>query len=257
MSIVDTHCHAGESWFEPIEMLVHQMDTNGVDKALLVQHRGAFDNSYLLECASRYSGRFAVAALVDALEDGAPSRLTEVAAQGAVAVRLTPGEPVALWRKAAELGLVVSCHGELEEFASDSFRDLVTGLPDLTVVLEHLLGARQGDPAPYETFGRALKLGELPNTYVKIPGLGEISARPSVLLRRFRYEEPPPYIEMVCEAFGPRRMMWGSDYPPVSNREGYRNALQGVMEHPALRIGEDLDWVMGKTALSVFGFGEG
>ena len=257
MTIVDTHCHAGESWFEPVEMLVHQMDSNGVDKAVLVQHRGSFDNSYLLECASRYPGRFAVAALVDSSRDGAPSRLADVAAQGAVAVRLTPGEPVELWRAAAELGLVVSCHGKLEEFASDGFRDLVTGLPDLTVVLEHLVGAQREEAAPYETFGRALRLGELPNTYVKIPGLGEISQRPSVLLRKFRVDEMPPFIEMVCEAFGPRRMMWGSDYPPVSNREGYRNALHGVMEHPALRTDEDRDWVMGKTALSVFGFGEG
>jgi predicted TIM-barrel fold metal-dependent hydrolase len=47
-------------------------------------------------------------------------------------------------------------------------------------------------------------------------------------------------------------MMWGSDYPPVSGREGYRNALQGVADHPALRDPEDREWVMGKTALGVF-----
>jgi predicted TIM-barrel fold metal-dependent hydrolase len=49
-------------------------------------------------------------------------------------------------------------------------------------------------------------------------------------------------------------MMWGSDYPPVSNREGYRNALRGVMNHPALASGEDREWVLGKTALGVFRF---
>ena len=125
------------------------------------------------------------------------------------------------------------------------------------MVLEHLVGARREAAAPYETFAKALRLGELPNTYVKVPGLGEISKRPSVLRRQFRFDETPPFIEMVYEAFGPRRMMWGSDYPPVSNREGYRNALNGVMEHPALRNDEDRDWVMGKTALSVFEFGEG
>ena len=49
-------------------------------------------------------------------------------------------------------------------------------------------------------------------------------------------------------------MMWGSDYPPVSAREGYRNALRGLMEHPALRSRQDREWVMGKTAESVFNF---
>ena len=37
MIIVDTHCHALAHWFEPVEMLLHQMNANGVDKATLVQ----------------------------------------------------------------------------------------------------------------------------------------------------------------------------------------------------------------------------
>ena len=49
-------------------------------------------------------------------------------------------------------------------------------------------------------------------------------------------------------------MMWGSDYPPVSSREGYRNALRGVADHPALKAGDIREWVMGKTALSLFKF---
>ena len=50
-------------------------------------------------------------------------------------------------------------------------------------------------------------------------------------------------------------MMWGSDYPPVSGREGYRNALLGVTDHPALGDQEDRELVMGKTALHVFKLG--
>ena len=33
MTIVDTHCRADRSWFEPIEMLLTQMNANDVDKA--------------------------------------------------------------------------------------------------------------------------------------------------------------------------------------------------------------------------------
>ena len=29
-------------------------------------------------------------------------------------------------------------------------------------------------------------------------------------------------------SFGSDHMMWGSDFPPVSNREGYKNALEAV-----------------------------
>ena len=40
---------------------------------------------------------------------------------------------------------------------------------------------------------------------------------------------------MAYEAFGPRRMMWGSDYRPVADREGYRNSHQAVIEHPIFK----------------------
>jgi hypothetical protein len=52
MHIVDTHCHAGINWFEPVEMLLHQMNMNGVQSAVLIQHGGNYDNQYLLECVT-------------------------------------------------------------------------------------------------------------------------------------------------------------------------------------------------------------
>ena len=49
-------------------------------------------------------------------------------------------------------------------------------------------------------------------------------------------------------------MMWGSDFPPVAGREGYRNALQWPMEHIPFRNEADKEWVFGRTALSLFEF---
>ena len=66
------------------------------------------------------------------------------------------------------------------------------------------------------------------------------------------FDSVPPLMEIAREAFGVRRMMWGSDYPPVSQREGYRNALHGVMDSPVFDSQEDREWVMGKTAVRVF-----
>ena len=65
MFIVDSHCHAGTSWFEPVELILHQMTLNGVAKALLVQYVGNNDNRYLLECVQRFPGRFGVVVAVD------------------------------------------------------------------------------------------------------------------------------------------------------------------------------------------------
>ena len=261
MVIVDTHCHAGRNWFEPIESLLYQMDANGVDKAVLIQHRGTYDNSYLLDCARRFPGRLAVVAMVDTESPDAPAALAGWAAKGVNGVRLeshqrSPGpDTLAIWRKAEELGLVVSCQGTVEQFASSEFADLVAAVPRLTIVIEHLAGATSEVNPPYTLYEKAL--ARYPNTYIKVPGLGEIGERPPVLQPDFALDFTPPLIELAYEAFGPRRMMWGSDYPPVSGREGYRNALQGVMEHPALGDPEDREWVMGKTALAVFDFDRG
>ena len=131
MLIVDSHCHAGESWFEPIEMLLRQMDSNDVEKAVLIQHKGAYDNSYLFECAAMSPRRFAVVVLVDMSQPDAPSVLDELASQGAAGVRIGPIErssgddALAVWRKAADLGLPVSSLGTLDDFTSQEFEKVM------------------------------------------------------------------------------------------------------------------------------------
>jgi L-fuconolactonase len=93
-----------------------------------------------------------------------------------------------------------------------------------------------------------LNLARFPNTYVKIHGIGEICPPP------FPYQDIPPFMDMAYEAFGPQRMTWGSDYPPVSLREGYSNALHYPQEHMPFASQDDLEWIFGKTALSIWKF---
>jgi L-fuconolactonase len=61
---------------------------------------------------------------------------------------------------------------------------------------------------------------------------------------------------MAIDAFGANRLMWGSDFPPVARREGYRNALRLPMERVGFKSQDDKDWVFGKTAASLFRFGQ-
>jgi predicted TIM-barrel fold metal-dependent hydrolase len=133
-------------------------------------------------------------------------------------------------------------------FASDDFRKLVESLSGLNLVIEHLGGVGQDATPPYSHFRQMLNLARYPNTYVKIHGMGEICHPP------FPYEEIPPFMEMAYDAFGPQRMMWGSDYPRVILREGYRNALRFPMEHMPFCSQEDMEWIFGKTALSLWKF---
>ena len=67
--------------------------------------------------------------------------------QGLEGVRLratlqSPGsDPLAIWRKAADLGIAISVQGTLEEFGSPEFENVIKELPSLNIILEHLGGA--------------------------------------------------------------------------------------------------------------------
>ena len=77
--LVDAHCHASDVWFEPIEPLVFQMDQNGVQKAVLTQLLGQYNNEYQQECLIRYPGRFASVVLVDPAQDDGPDKVRALA----------------------------------------------------------------------------------------------------------------------------------------------------------------------------------
>jgi len=268
MVVVDTHCHASPYWFEPVEVLLDEMTRNGVDKAALIQFRGVYDNSYLIECMRRFPGRFSAVVIVDTQRPDAPERLEEWVKQGAEGVRLSPTErssgrdPLAIWRKAADLGIVVSSLGTLEEFASPGFEAVIKTLPGLNIILEHLggvgayFGPGRRDPTiPYETYKGVLGLARYPNTFMKVPGLGEICPRPTPFRQPFPFDNIPPLIEMAIDAFGPQRLMWGSDFPPVANREGYHNALRFPLEHVRFKSEADKEWIFGRTATTLWRFG--
>jgi L-fuconolactonase len=264
MVIVDTHVHASSYWYEPIEVLLFQMDRNRVDKATLVQYRGQTDNSYIIQCTRQFPGRFSPVVNVDTARIDAPNTLKKLVKEGAEGIRLAPttrspgNDPLAIWRACAELSIPVTCRGDEEEFASDEFRKLIEELPDVPVIIEHLGRPRLDASSPYPDYRKVLALADFPNTYIKIPGLGELCPRPIPFRQPFPFATVPPFIRMVYEAFGPTRMMWGSNYPPSSPLEGYANTQRYLVEHLSGFCGEEgREWIFGKTALSLFKFRQG
>lgn len=265
--IIDTHCHASPYWFEPVEILLDEMDRAGVNQAVLTQFFGVFDNSYLLEAVARFPGRFAVIAIVDHTQPDAARQVAELHNQGVEGIRFNcawrdDGEdPLALWRLCADLGIIASVMGTVEQYADPAFEDIIRQLPHLTFVMEHLAGVgayfgpgRADKTIPLGTYRQALALAQYPNVYMKIPGLGEFCPRPMPFRQPVPFDDIPPLIEMAVDAFGGRRLMWGSDFPPVANREGYRNALRFPMDLIDYPNREARDLVFGGTAASLWRF---
>jgi len=260
VQIVVSHCHAALGWYEPIEVLLGQMDRNGVELAALIQINGQSDNSYQTECVKRYPDRLRSVVILDTDRPDAPAELERLVAEGATGVRLRPtvrspgDDPFAIWRKAAELGITVSSGGGRDELASRAAAETFEAVPTLPIVIEHIGGLKWSD-LDGSTRPAMFDLARFPNAYIKIHGLGEFSQRAMPVREPFPFVEPiAPLIEMVYEAFGASRIMWGSDYPPVSMREGYGNALRFTMERLADKSDDEKALIFGGVAAKLFGF---
>ena len=235
LRIVDSHVHVSTSWYEPVETLLHHMDQLGVAQAVLVQESAQTDNTYLFECARRYPARFSVVGNVDSAEPNAIGTVEDLVAKGASGLRLKAtvrsagNDPYAIWRAASRLGLPISCSGLTADYLDDEFALCAEAAGDVPIVAEHLGAAstlEQEEVSAETRFAVQRKLAAIPNIMVKFHGFGEFSARARPAVEPFPFALPVlPLFEHAYETFGPDRMMWGSDFPPVSRREGYRNSL--------------------------------
>jgi L-fuconolactonase len=252
MHIVDTHCHIGLHKYEPIEVLRFHMAHSGVDQAVLIQYAGNTDNGYVLEAMTAYPGQFAAAMIVTPDDDGSQIRFW--AERGIGGIRLAANfrgsgsDPLAHWRTAAELGLVVSAPSNPQSLQSDEFAEVLQGFPNLHIVIEHLAGAKSN--LDVEEFRVIMALAQHDNLTIKLPGFGEFCHLPHP------FQNVPPYADIALEAFGPQRIMWGSDWPPVSSREGYNNSLRFPLHYFARLSETERSWIFGKTAQHVWQLSE-
>lgn len=261
--IVDTHCHASQEWFEPVETLLFQMDRAGVAQAILVQMLGQYDNQYQQGCVHRYPDRLASVVAVDLQRADAEVQLRQLHESGEICGLRLPAQSAApesrvegVWRLAETLGLVVSCVGQAAHFATPGFAARLRALPRLRIVLEHLGGIGRPDfDGTDATRASILALSGFNNVFLKVPGLGQLGRRkPVPVAGEVSVDDSAAaLLQSVIAAFGPDRLMWGSDFPPVASREGYANALNWPMRAVSHLADADRTQIFGGLARTIFG----
>jgi predicted TIM-barrel fold metal-dependent hydrolase len=118
--------------------------------------------------------------------------------------------------------------------------------PDLTFAIEHSLLPTDPTPSGVEAWRHAVRrVAELPNTYMKITGLGMCLRGASPALWK-------AHIEFILERFGVERSMLGSNYPVDGLFATYRQIWDTFDDCTSLLAGHERDRLFRGTAELVY-----
>jgi predicted TIM-barrel fold metal-dependent hydrolase len=241
--------------FLPEDILGHARPS-GVNRIVLIQMSYyKFDNSYMLHVIRRSPGVFRGVAVID--KDGSHPDLLmrELKKRGVRGFRIvaggTRGAPSfqgegfdKMFRCASEERLAMCTL--IDPDALPALAKQCERFPDMPVAIDHLahVGA-QGRILESEV--QALcAMAKYPQVYIKV------SAFYALGLKRPPHEDLAPLIRRVHEAYGPQRMMWGSDCPYQVMKETYEDGISLIRDHLSFLSAEDKEWILRKTAESVF-----
>jgi predicted TIM-barrel fold metal-dependent hydrolase len=271
MRIIDPHVHVWRNdprypWAKETtdppkqdalpETLLALMKANGVSGTVIIQViHYRWDNSYLFDVIKQHPKVFLGVVRVNPESPTAPQDLARLSRMpGFAGVRLSPGPgpegdwingPLMgpLWNLARNLGstmTILTSTTRLPDVAK-----LISNYPDLDVVIDHMADCPLGKR---EELQKLLDLARFPRVYVKISHMWKVSKQP------YPYADTHEMVRRIYDKFGPRRLMWGTDWPLVEEYCGYAKALTLIRDDLKFLNTEDKEWILGKTIERVWPF---
>ncbi len=271
--IVDTHLHVwsadtdkypmdgGRASSEDgsIEFLNDTMAEAGVDRAVIVQPiHYLYDNSYVADVLARFPGRFAAIGLVDRQAPDAADQLERLVVDhrfSGLRMHLSkPDDPAEwaapdqdpIWARAEQLGASFISHGP--STLLPAVEPIIARFPNVPLALDHNGGAPRNEDPPYPLLQRVLDLAKYPNVYVKLTPHKEEES--------FPYADTWGAFKRIYDAFGPERLMWGTNFPGVMRETGYRPSLEFFRDHIDFLTDDDKELMFDKTPASIYNFGD-
>lgn len=233
------------------EELLREMDAAGVHRAVLVPP-ASFDanrNDLVLEAARLHPDRFAVMGRLDIEAPGARGLIANWRQQpGMLGLRcsfnkpqwsaaLTEGRVDWLWEEAEKAGVPIMV---MVTYAQLHLMDRIAQRhPGLKLVIDHLaLPTGKKDEEAFRDFDQLLPIAKRPNVAAKS------SSVPAYTSDSYPYRRVHPYLRRAYDAFGRRRMFWGTDFSKL--RCSYRQAVTMFTEEIPWFTAEDKEWIMGR-----------
>ncbi|MEY4546886.1 MAG: hypothetical protein RL685_3081 [Pseudomonadota bacterium] len=119
--------------------------------------------------------------------------------------------------------------------------------PHQVFILDHFAKPyiREGQLEPWRSQLR--ELARRPNVYCKVSGLATEAD-----WQAWQPEHLAPYLDAALEAFSPRRLMFGSDWPVCTLATGYVRWAETIATWASALSDAERDRILGGTALEVY-----
>src|SRR6266849_2359525 len=209
------------------EMLLDLMKANDVEKTVIVQViHYRWDNSYLADVLKKYPTYFKGVARVNPESPSAPDDLSRlVEQQNFRGVRLSPGGNAAgdwirgplmppLWKRCDALKVPMTVLAPVTRMPDVAA--LIEKYPSLTVVIDHMADSPLDKP---DQLDMLMALKRYPKVFVKVSHTWSLSKQ------EYPYTDSQAQVKRLYDAFGPQRLMWGTDWPIVESHCSYAQAL--------------------------------
>ncbi|MDA1280032.1 MAG: amidohydrolase family protein [Chloroflexi bacterium] len=235
---------------ESAEHLIARMATYGIDQTVIshVCYYGR-DNNYTTHCVNEFPKKFTGVGLLvgyrlhspDDPEN--PARLERLMNEdGLSGLRLSPiydpdvvwmNDVVSypLWRKAEELGAAFNVFAAPHQVAQ--IDDMAARFPGVNVVVDHFAMIDITRPDS-EGFEQLLKLNRHPNVFIR-------TSLHNPSRQELPYRDMWPYLERAYDAFGPRKLIYASDYE-----------LLVMKDLIPFFTTDDKKWILGGNAFTVY-----
>jgi L-fuconolactonase len=251
-----------------IDRAIGAMDAVGVNAAVLIPFLYP-DINYEREAVARYPMRFVIVPPID-LGLPTPERQLEdyQDVQAVVGIRLvlpkpagTTGPPVPqlyqrlqdgafdpILTRARGIGypVMLSVAGYVAEAGFVARRH-----PDIQIIVDHfgiVQGpVRQRPERPFADLDALLSLARFPNVALKLSG------GPTLSDKAYPYRDLWPHIHRLIDAFGPERLMWGSDFTRTRSLHSYCEAL-GYLRYSDEISEHDKHLILGQSLRKLLGW---
>jgi predicted TIM-barrel fold metal-dependent hydrolase len=249
-----------DAQFEPANFTPEELFANmkpcGVKRVVLIQMNFyGFDNSYMLDTIMKYKGIFRGVAIVDETAPDVAHNMRHLAAQGVRGFRISPGDQPQTWLDSPGMAAMWKCAAETSQAmctlvnpeALPSIHRMCTKFPETKVVIDHLARLGMAGPIRDSDVSALCDLARHAHVYVKV------SAFYALGKKQYPYQDLADTIRRVRDAYGAKRLMWGSDSPfQVENGHTYAGSLELVRDRLDFLTRDDRKWMLRKTAEEVF-----